>query len=93
MKSTGNLSVKRTGDQLNVSGMIDHGVHDNYDYELDQPMGLGGLAMEQYGGAKSFPIKSNWRTYLNGTVDIFGGQRAHPRIRFYREDELPRREE
>jgi hypothetical protein len=49
--------------------------------------------MEQYGGAKSFPIKSNWRTFLDGAVDIFGGQRAYPRLRFYREEEMPQREE
>jgi hypothetical protein len=93
VKSIGNLRVKRTGDQLSVSGMIDHGINDKYDYELDQPMGLGGLAMEQYGFAKSFPVRSNWRTYLEGTVDIHGGRRVNPRIHIYREDELPRREE
>lgn len=93
VKSIGALRVKRLGDQLNVSGMIDHGVNGRYDYELDQPMGLGGLAMEQYGFAKSFPIRSNWRTYLEGTVGLHGGQRVNPQIRIYRESELPRREE
>jgi hypothetical protein len=93
VKSRGDLSVGRIGDQLHVSSMIDHGIDDRYDFELLQPLGLGGLAMEQYGGAKSFPLKSNWRTYLDGVVDLQLGRRVNPQIRFYREDEMPQREE
>jgi hypothetical protein len=93
VKSVGDLRIKRLGDQLQISGVIDHNVNDRYDFKLPQIMGLGALAMEQYGGANGFPIKSNWRTYLDGTVDIFGGRRAYPRLRFYREEKMPRREE
>jgi hypothetical protein len=93
VKSVGDLRAKRIGELLQLSGVIDHSIDDRYDFELPQPIGLGGLAMEQYGGAKSFPIKSNWRTFLDGTVDLQLGRRVNPRIRFYREDELPRREE
>lgn len=93
VKSLGDLRVKRLGDQLQLSGVIDHGVDDRYDFELSQPMGLGGLAMEQYGFAKSFPITSKWKTHVDGTIDLLGGNRAYPRIRFYRDEEMPRREE
>ncbi len=93
VKSVGDLRAKRQGGQLQLSGVIDHGIDDRYDFELPQPMGLGGLAMEQYGFAKSFPIKSNWKTHMDGTVDLFGGNRTYPQIRFYRDEEMPRREE
>lgn len=93
VKSIGDLRVKRLGDRLQLSGVIDHGIDDRYDFELPQPMGLGGLAMEQYGFAKSFPIRSSWKTHVDGTVDLFGGNRAYPQIQFYRDEEMPRREE
>lgn len=49
--------------------------------------------MEQYGFAKSFPIKSNWKAHLDGNIALHGASRGVPQIRFYRDDEMPRREE
>lgn len=93
VKSVGDIWVKHLGDKLQLSGVIDHGIDDRYDFELPQPLGLGGLAMEQYGFAKSFPINSSWKTHLDGTVDLYGGARTSPRITFYRDEEMPKREE
>jgi len=70
LKSKSNLEFVKTGNKLLPYGYVDHTIIDNYDFNPGTPLGLLINTIEDANKAKSYKIKSRWKTRPIGVIDI-----------------------
>jgi hypothetical protein len=80
IKSDGNFNAKRQGNQIIISGVVDHKWEDKYDFDPMQSGGAGAVTLEKSEQARKFDIKSNWQQNVTGVIQIKNGKLANPRI-------------
>lgn len=71
--STVDMTARREGDTIHLSGTVVHHWMDPYDFDKDQSYTGPSLRMEEHRGAKPFGVVATWRQHVEGAVRINNG--------------------
>jgi hypothetical protein len=77
--SFGTFTVSRTGDRLNVDGVVTHRLTDTYDFNPGNPLTVGPRSLAEHGVAREFKIFSEWQEQISGHIDRRPGQHRNGR--------------
>jgi hypothetical protein len=78
IKSRGNFTLTRKGELVTISGTVNHHWYDPYDWHAGLTAFVPGygdvsdadaLLLQQYRGAQSFLMESDWQQVVTGTVE------------------------
>lgn len=74
LRSQSNLNFVKSGNKLLPYGYVLHGIDDMYDFNKDYPYASELYKLEKDGLAKPYKIKSQWKSYPVGVIDIKDGR-------------------
>lgn len=80
LKSSAMYYAKRSGDVINIEGLIDHNWKDRYDFKPGEFLADGALTLEHYKKATPFSLESKWKQNISGTVKIKDQKLSDPKF-------------
>lgn len=84
LKSNGDFTATRVGDEIHIEGTVAHNWSDDYDFHPERYFGLGGIMakdaaiLEKHGRAKPFARTSSWPRRVTGKIRIENGVLKDP---------------
>jgi hypothetical protein len=80
VKSYGNFTATRRGDEIHIQGIVDHKIKDPYDFNPGGPYSAEPNLLERHGKAKPFERRGLWSRRVNGTIRLEGGELRDPQF-------------
>jgi hypothetical protein len=80
LKSNGNFTATRRGDEIHIEGIVDHHFKDPYDFNPGGPYSSDPNLLERHGKAKSFDRRALWSRRVTGTIRMENGRLGDPQF-------------